>query len=390
MKKITLLYFILFISFNAFGQEDGVVFIEQDWEQALAKAKAENKLVFVDAYTDWCVPCKKMDQQVFSQKIVGEFFTKNFISVKVNTEKEGMGKALQKKYEILYYPTFLFLEGDGSQAHRMAGYQSAPKLIDLGLAAMNPNNRLSSLKKRYDDGDRDSDFLLTYLGVLSKAMDGSQQAVAEEYINTQEDWNTKENMTFILKNTTSVDSKLFDHMVENRAAYEKEFGATKITRQIEKLIYEKIYDDKGNASLDELDKLFTKVYPADRAAKSSARFKMNYFYEKGQGEQYADEAVKYFKKYPNAEASELTDAAWNFYELGVTDKKKLKAACKWAKGAFAKEGQYLQMDTLAAIYFQMKKKRKAIKAARKAIDLAKKAGENHTETDELLKKIYEL
>ena len=390
MKKFTLLNFLILFSLSVFAQNDGIVFMEQDWNQALEKAKAENKLVFVDAYTDWCVPCKKMDKQVFSQKIVGEFFEKNFISVKVNTEKEGKGKALQEKYEILFYPTFLFLEGDGSQVHRMAGYQSAPKLIDLGIVAMNPNNRLSSLKKRYDEGDRDSEFLLTYLGVLNKAMDGSQLAVAEEYLNTQEDWSTKENMTFILKNTSSVDSKLFDHMVENREAFEKEFGVTKITGQIEKLIYEKIYDDKGNASLDELDKLFAKVYPADRAAKSSARFKLNYFYEKGQGEMYADEAIKYFKKYPNAEASELTDAAWNFYELGVTDKKKLKAASKWAKGAFAKEGQYLQMDTLAAIYFQMKKKRKAIKTARKAIDLAKKSGEDHSETDELLKKIYAL
>jgi len=368
MKKFTLLNFIVFFSLAVFAQDDGIVFMEQDWNQALEKAKAENKLVFVDAYTDWCLPCKKMDKQVFSQKIVGEFFEKNFISVKVNTEKEGKGRALQEKYEILFYPTYLFLEGDGSQVHRMAGYQSAPKLIDLGIVAMNPNNRLSSLKKRYDDGDRDPEFLLTYLGVLNKAMDVSQLAVAEEYLNTQEDWGTKENMSFILKNTSSVDSKLFDHMVENRETFEKEFGVTKITGQIEKLIYEKIYDDKGNASLDELDRLFAKVYPADRAAKSSARFKLNYFYEKGQGEKYADEALKYFKKYPNAEASELTDAAWNFYELGVTDKKKLKAACKWAKGAFAKEGQYLQMDTLSAIYFQMKKKRKAIKAARKAID----------------------
>lgn len=390
MRQIILLFFSVLFSLTVVGQEEGIVFMEQDWEKALEKAKTEDKLVFVDAYTSWCKPCKEMDQKVFPQKIVGEFFEKNFISVKVNTEKEGKGKALQEKYEILYYPTFLFLEGDGSQVHRMAGYQSAPKLIDLGIVAMNPNNRLSSLMKRYEDGDRDSDFLLTYLGVLSKAMDGSQIVVAEEYLNTQGDWNTEANRKFIFKQVSSVDSKLFDHVVENRAAYEEQFGAVKVTGQVEKLIYEKIYDDKGNASLDALDSLFAKVYPADRAAKSSARFKLNYFYEKGQGEKYADEALKYFKKYPNAEASELTDAAWNFYELGVTDKKKLKKARKWAKGAFAKEGQYLQMDTLAAIYFQMKKKRKAIKAARKAIGLAKESGEDHSETDELLKKIYAL
>ena len=41
-------------------------------EQASAKAKAENKLIFIDCYTQWCGPCKKMSKEVFPQASVGE------------------------------------------------------------------------------------------------------------------------------------------------------------------------------------------------------------------------------------------------------------------------------------------------------------------------------
>ena len=48
------------------------------------KAEAENKLVFLDIYTDWCLPCKIMEEEVFTNEPLGEFFNDNFISYKVN------------------------------------------------------------------------------------------------------------------------------------------------------------------------------------------------------------------------------------------------------------------------------------------------------------------
>ena len=32
------------------------------------QAIAENKLIFVDIYADWCTPCKMMDEDVFSDE----------------------------------------------------------------------------------------------------------------------------------------------------------------------------------------------------------------------------------------------------------------------------------------------------------------------------------
>ena len=61
--------------------------------EALAKAKAENKLVFMDCYTSWCGPCKYMTETIFPQEKAGEFFNPKFVCVKFDMEK-GEGKEL--------------------------------------------------------------------------------------------------------------------------------------------------------------------------------------------------------------------------------------------------------------------------------------------------------
>lgn len=66
----------------------GIDFVKGlSWAQIKKKAKTENRYIFVDVFTTWCVPCIKMDKEVFSQKKVGDFFNKNFINVKVQADK---------------------------------------------------------------------------------------------------------------------------------------------------------------------------------------------------------------------------------------------------------------------------------------------------------------
>ena len=43
-----------------------IVFEEMGLKEALEKAKKENKLVFIDAYTAWCQPCVMMGKNVFN------------------------------------------------------------------------------------------------------------------------------------------------------------------------------------------------------------------------------------------------------------------------------------------------------------------------------------
>lgn len=89
------------------------------WDEALAKAKAENKLVFMDCYTSWCGPCKWMATEIFPQKEAGDYFNPKFISVKYDMEK-GEGLKLKDKYKPSGYPTFFIIRPDGVSSTRCA------------------------------------------------------------------------------------------------------------------------------------------------------------------------------------------------------------------------------------------------------------------------------
>lgn len=78
------------------------------FDEALQAAKKEKKHVFIDFYTDWCGPCKRMSREVFPQKSVGDFMNARFVCLKLNAEKEGV--ELAKKYGVKAYPTYYVID----------------------------------------------------------------------------------------------------------------------------------------------------------------------------------------------------------------------------------------------------------------------------------------
>ena len=91
------------------GFSQGIDFNTATFKDALKTAKAENKLIFVDAYTTWCGPCKWMAKNVFTDSQVGEYFNDSFVNVKIDMEK-GEGPKLAKAWEITGYPTLIFID----------------------------------------------------------------------------------------------------------------------------------------------------------------------------------------------------------------------------------------------------------------------------------------
>jgi len=101
------------------------------YEEALKKARAENKLVMVDFYTTWCTWCKKLDKDTYSDPGVIKALNADFIVVKIDAEssKKVMrnGKSvtpaeLAQEYGAIGYPAIRFLDKDGKQVDRIDGY----------------------------------------------------------------------------------------------------------------------------------------------------------------------------------------------------------------------------------------------------------------------------
>lgn len=119
----------LFFCFQNQIYGQSVQFVQSEsWEQVQNKAASQNKVIFVDVYTDWCAPCKMMDKDVFADKGVSTFFNANFINYKVNAEKEGINFARQ--YAVGSYPTLLFINPAGEVLHQQIGALSKFDLLD--------------------------------------------------------------------------------------------------------------------------------------------------------------------------------------------------------------------------------------------------------------------
>jgi len=149
-------------------QAQGIVFMH-DLDSALARAKAEKKIVFVDFYTSWCVPCKVLSTTVFPLPEVGSYYNGNFINCKVQCDDKGAGELLGKKYKINAYPTLMFLDAGGNTIHSMAGTPDSKGLIELAKTALDPNQNQLSMIQEWEHGNRDNDFMVNYFSTLKKA-----------------------------------------------------------------------------------------------------------------------------------------------------------------------------------------------------------------------------
>ena len=131
---------------------EGMKFVEGNWEAVRKMAAAQNKYVFVDAYTSWCGPCKFMSQKVFPDEMLGAWFNPQFISWKLDMESEE-GKAMKEKWNIEAYPTLLFLDAKGELLIKHVGAEGQLEFLDLGRMAV----QKTALETRASNGEEDFD-----------------------------------------------------------------------------------------------------------------------------------------------------------------------------------------------------------------------------------------
>lgn len=219
MKYIVTLFALSLSFLCTVGQ--GIKFESGEWELILAKAEKENKFIFIDCYTVWCVPCKWMDANIFPLESVGKFYNDNFINVKMDMEK-GDGPAIASKYKINSFPTYMILDYRGKVIHREGGSMDKDKFISLGKLALDPSRNLAGLDREYQNGNRERGFLRKYILALGKGKQKErQQNIFENYFRSfSSDLVNRQDFDVIMS-VAEPDDESFKFILKNREAYKQ-------------------------------------------------------------------------------------------------------------------------------------------------------------------------
>jgi thioredoxin 1 len=110
-------------------------FVETSWPQALKRAAAQNKYIFVDAYATWCGPCKMLKATTFKNEKAAAFYNQNFINVALDMER-GNNPQLAQAWGMRAYPTLIIFDSKGKIVLNTVGFITAKDLIRFGEEAL--------------------------------------------------------------------------------------------------------------------------------------------------------------------------------------------------------------------------------------------------------------
>ena len=385
---IILSFYFSLLQLPMFGQESkgGMEFFHGSFSEALEKANAEGKIIFMDAFTTWCGPCRRMASSTFPDSEVGGFYNANFINLKVDMEK-GEGPDLSIRYSVNSYPTLLYIDGTGKVVHKGVGMRGPEQFIELGREALKKNDRSGEFAKKYEAGDRDPKTVLEYIKSLNMVGKSSLK-ITNEYLATQKNLKSKENLEIILEGTTEADSRIFDLLIQNKDEIiklkKKEVFEAKVYQACFKT-YSKALEFRNEALLKEAQSKIK--FNPNKAQDFVFQTNMEYYGKTGDAKQYLISAKSYVKKVVKNDAVKLTATAQNSINYFRTDKNVVDFAEGLAKKAMENGGLSNQYFLYGSILKMQGKHQEAIKVLRKGLELAKERMEAPFQFEQMLREL---
>ncbi len=383
MKTILALFTFLFTINLSSAQ--GVEFFHGTFAEAQEEAKAQGKLIFMDAYAVWCGPCKMMTRNVFPQEAVGAFFNANFINLKVDMEK-GEGIDLRREYGVTAYPTLLIIDANGKVVESIRGARQADALISWAKAATLPNETMvKKLQDKYDNGDRSQSLMRNLIQVKS-AYQQDYMDLFSEYITSlsAEDIVKKENANFIFEQTTSINSPGLKIIKEYSDYFIDLKGENAFNNKWKTIAQSSADEAIKNKDINLLNESidFLKKNKVSNYKELSSEIQVNYYGKTNDWINYDKAITKHLAKYKKDDDEAYREVAWNYY-MKVEDLKALAKAEKWMQTNIAQNNTYENNLTQAYLLYKLEKYSEAEDAVNYAIILA--GNDKKTKNAQILK-----
>jgi len=152
-------------------------FEDVGFEEALSKAKKSERVVFVDFYTDWCTPCKKLDATTWKDERVRAWLAEHTVALKIDAEREV---ELADTYQVNAYPTLLFVSADGSALDRIVGYVDADDFLSQAADALAGKTAVDRAEEELSGHEQDPTLRSDLADELARA--GRYEEALEHYL----------------------------------------------------------------------------------------------------------------------------------------------------------------------------------------------------------------
>lgn len=242
-KFYTYIFICLLSISMAYGQK-GIQFLtNKNFNQAVAQAKQQNKLLFVEAYAPDCHVCQSF-KGTFAQPQVGALFNAKFVNYQLDLRQQANYQILQQlKLIINATPTFLFFDPKSMklvQARIFSeGENSVINVNSIGQKAANPTEQFDKMLERFKKGDRNPGFLLNYAEIARISGDTATNIkVLNEYIKQVpgNQYTSRNIFNFLGKSLMNNDNPIFDYFVSNLPIYQRQFDPNMV-----RMTYENVF-----------------------------------------------------------------------------------------------------------------------------------------------------
>lgn len=389
LSRVFLLLLTLSLGLSSLSSAQGIDFVEGSWEEILTLARKERKLVFLDAYTTWCGPCKAMDRNTYPKSEVGDFFGENFVSYKLDMEK-GEGPRVGSEYSVIAYPTLLFINFKGEVVHKVMGYRGPKELIAEGMAALSPAKNKANIELEYESGNREPEIILEY-AIHRKKSGADYRDYADEYFATQEEKDLlhKRNWYAIQELSHSISGVEYQLLTKKYKKFGKVYG--------ERKVLEKIFEVARSATLESgltgnpakykaaLTLIEKRIKDEGQMAN---RLKMTFTEARKNWEVYAERAIYHYDTYKVATAEDLDHSA-SIFNRHIDDPGKLEMALRWTRQSIAMKNEAYNNETQARILFKLGRYAEALRSANKALQIAQIKEEDTRSIESLIEQISE-
>jgi thioredoxin-related protein len=377
---------IMLASTITFANENGTKFIEAPWKEVVSKAKEENKLIFVDAYTDWCGWCKVMDKNTFSDSTIAAFLHEYFIPAKFDME-EGDGLKLTMKFGVTSFPSFFVFNTGGRRVFTTVGYQPPEDFIEELKKAVDPQH--------WDDAPGVNDKIdLQYPDIYKKSYqedeDGHRQmpdsTEIAEYFAQVKNWQSEIN--WLVMQRFRAGKKYDQIFFDNIDKYYELFYDEDVTNRIYRLLHDRLYEATEEKSEEMLNDIITLVYKylPERQDETADNCKMTFYERTEDWDNYFITVKDIIDRRGFDDHRTINDYSWKIYE-NVDNKESIKAAIGWMEVITKESTNWAYWDTYAALLYKEGNYKKAKEIAEKAIKMGKESESKVEETEKLLEKI---